>query len=192
MFRPPRPSETPDGRDNSLGLRAWAADFGSTGLRRGLQITLGVLWLADGALQLQPFMFGRGFVNQILMPAYMGSPAGVTGPAMAFTRLVLHAPAAWNAAFAITQLLLGAGAAVAARRAGGDWPAASSGRWPCGGSARAWAACSAASASPLTGAPGAVILYALLAVLAWPPRPGARAGLTAGTPARSPRAARWA
>ena len=53
-------------------------------------------------------MFGRGFVNQILMPAYMGSPAGVTGPAMAFTRLVLHAPAAWNTAFAITQLLLGA------------------------------------------------------------------------------------
>ena len=54
-------------------------------------------------------MFGRGFVNQILVPASMGSPAGVTGPALAFTRLVLHAPAAWNAGFAITQLLLGAG-----------------------------------------------------------------------------------
>jgi hypothetical protein len=71
-------------------------------------IVLGVFWLAEGALQLQPFMFGRGFANQILMPGYMGSPARVTGPALAFTRLVLHAPAAWNAAFAVTQLLLGA------------------------------------------------------------------------------------
>ncbi len=98
----------PPGRRHP-GLRAWAADLDSAGLRRGLQIALGGLWLADGALQLQPFMFGRGFANQILVPAYMGSPSGVTGPALAFTRLVLHAPAAWNTVFAVTQLLLGLG-----------------------------------------------------------------------------------
>jgi hypothetical protein len=69
MFLPASAQERVEGRDNSLGLRAWAADFGPTGLRRGLQITLGILWLADGALQLQPFMFGRGLVNQVLMPA---------------------------------------------------------------------------------------------------------------------------
>ena len=167
MFLPASAQEATEGRDNSLGLRAWAADFESTGLRRGLQITLGVLWLADGALQLQPFMFGRGFVNQILTPAYMGSPAGVTGPAMAFTRLVLHAPAAWNAAFAITQLLLGAGLlwrpAVRAALAGSiGWALAV---WWFG---EGLGGVLTGLASPLTGAPGAVILYALLAVLAWP------------------------
>jgi hypothetical protein len=167
MFLPASAQETSAGRDNSLGLRAWAADFESTGLRRGLQITLGILWLADGALQLQPFMFGRGFVNQILMPAYMGSPGGVTGPALAFTRLVLHAPAAWNAAFALTQLLLGAAllwrptvrAALAASVA---WALAV---WWFG---EGLGGVLSGMASPLTGAPGAVILYALLAVLAWP------------------------
>ena len=167
MFLPASAQETvADGAD-SPGLRAWAADFGSTGLRRGLQITLGVLWLADGALQLQPFMFGRGFVNQILMPAYMGSPAGVTGPALALTRLILHAPATWNAAFAITQLLLGAGLlwrpAVRAALAGSVvWALAV---WWFG---EGLGGVLSRMASPLTGAPGAVILYALLAVLAWP------------------------
>jgi hypothetical protein len=167
MFLPASAGETAEGRVDSPGLRAWAADFGSTGLRRGLQITLGVLWLADGALQLQPFMFGRGFVNQILMPAYMGSPAGVTGPALAVTRLILHAPAAWNAAFAITQLLLGAGLlwrpAVRAALAGSVvWALAV---WWFG---EGLGGVLSRMASPLTGAPGAVILYALLAVLAWP------------------------
>ena len=35
--------------------------------RRNLQIALGVLWLLDGALQLQPFMFTTGFSNDILL-----------------------------------------------------------------------------------------------------------------------------
>ena len=189
MFLPASAQETTEGRDNSLGLRAWAADFESTGLRRGLQITLGVLWLADGALQLQPFMFGRGFVNQILMPAYMGSPAGVTGPAMAFTRLVLHAPAAWNAAFAITQLLLGAGLlwrpAVRAALAGSvAWALAV---WWFG---EGLGGVLTGLASPLTGAPGAVILYAFLAVLAWPRTRTvqARAAQASPTQARSAQA----
>jgi hypothetical protein len=101
------------------------------------------------------------------MPAYMGSPAGVTGPAMAFTRLVLHAPAAWNAAFAITQLLLGAGLlwrpAVRAALAGSV--ACALAVWWFG---EGLGGVLTGLASPLTGAPGAVILYALLAVLAWP------------------------
>ena len=167
MFLPASAQGSIAGPDDSLGLRAWAADFGSAGLRRGLQITLGVLWLADGAFQLQPFMFGRGFVNQILMPAYMGSPAGVTGPPLAFTRLVLHAPAAWNTAFAITQLLLGAGLlwrpTVRAALSGSVvWALAV---WWFG---EGLGGVLSGSASPLTGAPGAVILYAVLAVLAWP------------------------
>ena len=167
----------------SSSLRAWAADRESSGLRRGLQIALGGLWLADGALQLQPIMFGRGFVNQILMPAYMGSPSGVTGPALAFTRLVLHAPAAWDAAFAVTQLLLGAAllwrpAVRAGLAASIVWAL---GVWWFG---EGLGGILSGSASPLTGAPGAVILYALLAVLAWPVMAGRRVDgpVAAGSP----------
>ena len=167
MFLPASAQRTLIRRDTSPGLRAWAADRESTGLRRGIQIGLGVFWLADGALQLQPFMFGRGFANQILMPAYMGSPSGVTGPALAFIRLVLHAPAEWNAAFAVIQLLLGAALlwrpTVRAALAGSIvWALAV---WWLG---EGLGGVLSGSASPLTGAPGAVILYALLAVLAWP------------------------
>ena len=182
MFAPASAQRTLVRRDASSGLLAWAADRESTGLRRGIQIALGVLWLADGALQLQPFMFGRGFVNQILMPAYMGSPAGVTGPALAFTRLVLHAPAAWNTAFAVTQLLLGAALlwrpAVRAGLAGSVvWALAV---WWFG---EGLGGVLSGSASPLTGAPGAVILYGLIAVLAWPsPARAARAGQDPGDP----------
>ena len=144
-----------------------------------------MLWLADGALQLQPFMFGRGFVNQILMPAYMGSPSGVTGPALAFDRLVLHAPATWDAAFAVTQLMIGAAllwrptvrAALAASIA---WAL---GVWWFG---EGLGGVLSGTASPLTGAPGAVILYALLAVLAWPATAPARQAAAA---AQAPQAA---
>ncbi len=184
MFAPASAQRTLVRRDASSGLLAWAADRESTGLRRGIQIALGVLWLADGALQLQPFMFGRGFVNQILMPAYMGSPAGVTGPALAFTRLILHAPGAWNTAFAVTQLLLGAALlwrpAVRAGLAGSVvWALAV---WWFG---EGLGGVLSGSASPLTGAPGAVILYGLIAVLAWPS--AARAARAGQDPARSGR-----
>jgi hypothetical protein len=183
LFLPASSQQTLVRRDATTpGLRAWAADLHSTGLRRGIQLTLGGLWLADGALQLQPFMFGRGFANQVLMPASMGSPPGVTGPALAFTRLVLHAPAAWNTAFAVTQLLLGLGllwrptvrAALAASLA---WALAV---WWFG---EGLGGVLSGSASPLTGAPGAVILYALLAVMAWPvPARNAAAGRRPGQP----------
>jgi hypothetical protein len=180
LFLPASTQQTLVHRRPGRGLLAWAADHDSAGLRRGLQTGLGVAWLADGALQLQPVMFTRGFVTQILMPATMGSPAGVTGPALAFSRLVLHDPAGWNAAFAATQLLLGAGllwrrSVRAALAASIGWALAV---WWFGESL---GGVLSGTASPLTGAPGAVILYALLAVLAWPRR-GAADTVAAGSP----------
>lgn len=167
LFLPASTQQTLIRRSPGRGLLAWAADHDSAGLRRGIQVALGVAWLADGALQLQPVMFTRGFVTQILMPATIGSPAGVSGPALAFSRLVLHDPASWDAAFAATQLLLGAGllwrrSVRAALAASIGWALAV---WWFG---EALGGVLSGTASPLTGAPGAVILYALLAVLAWP------------------------
>ena len=179
LFLPASAQRTLVRRDTRGGVAAWAADHDSTGLRRGLQLALGALWLLDGALQLQPLMFTRGFVTQILMPAYMGSPAGVTGPALAFGRLVLHDPAGWDAAFAVTQLLLGLGILYrrtrrAALAASIGWALAV---WWFG---EGLGGVLSGTASPLTGAPGAVVLYALLAVLAWPGR--AAGPVAAGSP----------
>jgi len=43
--------------------------------RRGVQVSLGVLWLLDAALQLQPYMFTSDFANQVLAPTGQGQPA---------------------------------------------------------------------------------------------------------------------
>src|SRR4051812_49048131 len=48
--------------------------------RRGLQVVLGVLWLVDGALQAQPFMFTRGFAAQVIAPIGRDQPGVVSGP----------------------------------------------------------------------------------------------------------------
>jgi hypothetical protein len=193
LFLPASGQQTLVHRRPGRGLLAWAADHDSAGLRRGLQVALGLAWLADGALQLQPIMFTRSFVTQILMPATMGSPAGVTGPALAFSRLVLHDPAGWDAAFAATQLLLGAGllwrrSVRAALAASIGWALAV---WWFG---EGLGGVLSGLASPLTGAPGAVVLYALLAVAAWPRRRTAVAAdsVAAGSPlGRRGAAAAW-
>jgi hypothetical protein len=56
-------------------IAAWAGDRDSAGLRRWLQIGLGVVWVLDAALQYQPYMFSRGFVTNIVDPASSGNPA---------------------------------------------------------------------------------------------------------------------
>ena len=50
-------------------IAAWAAAQDSTGLRQWLQIGLGALWVLDGALQYQPYMFSRTIVTGIIDPA---------------------------------------------------------------------------------------------------------------------------
>ena len=62
------------------GLLTWAADLESAGARRALQISLGMAWLLDAALQYQPYMFGKSFVTGVLDPAAMGNPALVVNP----------------------------------------------------------------------------------------------------------------
>jgi hypothetical protein len=36
---------------------------------RRLQVALGLIWLLDAALQYQPFMFGRGFATDVVLPS---------------------------------------------------------------------------------------------------------------------------
>ncbi|MGO9294225.1 MAG: hypothetical protein ACLP52_10180 [Streptosporangiaceae bacterium] len=162
------------------GLAAWAADRVSAGPRRWLQAGLGVVWLLDAALQFQPFMFSRGFALGITEPAGMGSPAFVATPVMSYGTLIARHAVAFNAVFATVQLALAVGllwrptvrAALAASIvwALGVW-------WVGEGMGMIFSG----SASPLTGAPGAALLYALIAVLAWPARPSAQEETTASS-----------
>lgn len=46
---------------SGLSLPAWAT-------RRRLAVALGVIWFIDGLLQLQPYMFTKGFVTGIILP----------------------------------------------------------------------------------------------------------------------------
>ncbi len=170
LFLPP-PSQATLRRPETRGTAlAWAADGESTGARRGLQIALGAAWLLDAALQYQPYMFGKGFITQVLAPATMGSPALIAGPAMAAARLVGHDVAAWNALFATAQLALAAGLLWrrTARAALAGTIVWALGVWLLAEGAGGVLSGMAGMANPLTGAPGAAVLYALLALLVWP------------------------
>ena len=161
-------------------IRAWAADRDSAGLRRWLQIGLGVIWVLDAALQYQPYMFGRGFVTDIIDPAGAGSPAIIANSVTGAGHLMLHNVVVFNAVFATVQLALGAGLlwrpTVRAALAGTVvWGL---GVWFLGEGA---GGILTGSASPLTGAPGAALLYALLAVLVWPARPARMGSRVAGS-----------
>ena len=75
--------------------------------KRTIQIALGVLWLLDGALQLQPQMFTSNFATQVIAPAAQGQPRLVSGVMHFAIRVFLLHPAIFNSFIAITQLGLG-------------------------------------------------------------------------------------
>ncbi len=161
--------------EDGAGFLAWVADRESTGPLRWLQLGLGLAWVLDAALQFQPYMFGRGAVTGLIEPTGMGSPGFVATPVMSVGNLMLHNPVAYNAAFATVQLVIGLGllwrpAVRTALAASVVWAI---GVWWVG---EGMGMIFSGTASPLTGAPGAALLYALLAVLAWPRRKPAAAG----------------
>jgi hypothetical protein len=147
--------------------------------RRGLQIALGIVWLLDAALQFQPFMFGRGFATQIIEPAAAGEPGLVARPLLWSAHLMAAHPVACNAAFAVVQLAIAAGLLLprTVRPALAVSVAWALGVWWLGEGLGG----TLTGASPLSGAPGAVILYALIAWLVWQ-----RSPLGSGAPEAAP------
>jgi hypothetical protein len=134
--------------------------------RRRLQLVLAGIWLLDAVLQYQSFMFSKAFADMLGGTA-SGNPAVIADPITWSARLIGDHVVVINAIFATIQLLLGLGIA---------WRPTV--RIALGASV-IWALCVwwfgeglglilTGSASPLNGAPGAVIIYALLAVLLWP------------------------
>ena len=142
--------------------RTWAAPS----FRRWLQLALAVLWLLDAMLQLQSFMFGKGF-SQMLAGMAAGNPGFIADPITWSARLVAGHPTWANAAFASVQLFLAVGIAwrptvKVALAASIPWAL---GVWWAG---EGLGGVLTGTANPVMGGPGAVIIYALLAVLLWP------------------------
>jgi hypothetical protein len=113
-------------------------------------------------------MFSKMFPAMMLTPSGTGGePAFISGPVLGLTRLVATDPAAWNALFATIQLALAVGLlwrATARAALAGTVAWALSVWWLGEGLGGLFIP----GADPLTGAPGAALLYALVAVLAWP------------------------
>ena len=134
--------------------------------RRKLQLALAGIWLLDAMLQFQPAMFGHGF-GRMLAASAAGNPAIVARPVSWSAAFIDHHVAVLNAIFAAIQVLLGLGIAWRPTRrlalaASVAWALAV---WWLG---EGLGGLLSGTASPVNGAPGAVLLYALLAILLWP------------------------
>jgi hypothetical protein len=159
--------------------------------RRRLQIALGLIWLADGALQLQPFMFGRSFVTQVIAPNAVGQPELVAAPVRFAAHLIEPRVALFNAFAAAIQVLIGLGLI---NRATVGLALLTSFAWAVG----VWwigeglGGLLTGMASPLTGAPGPALLYVLVGLIVWPrARPGDRSAAALSLGGRGARGA-WA
>jgi hypothetical protein len=135
--------------------------------RRHLQIGLGLLWLADAALQFQPYMFSHDFPHHVIAGSADGQPGWVATPVLWAAHLMAAAPAVTNTLFAAVQLLLAI--AILHRRTARFGLAASvlwaMSVWYLG---EGLGGLASGHATLITGAPGAALLYAMLALLAWP------------------------
>ena len=156
-----------------------------TDARRVLQLILAAIWLLDGMLQYQPSMYGTMF-GQMIGGSAAGNPGVIADPISWNAALVEHHQVLLNTVFATIQLLLGLGIAYRptvrlALAASIAWSLAV---WWFG---EGLGAVLSGGASPVNGAPGAVILYALLAVLLWPAdRPGVTAPFVAARAVGAP------
>lgn len=135
---------------------------------RGVQIALGMFWILDGLLQFQPYFFSQNFLSQTIGPLASGQPGPIQWTINTAVQIAMPYRVEVNLLFALIQLALGAGL-IAGRR------------WVKPALAVSFAWCfivwwfgeglgviPGGMASLLTGAPGAVLLYALVGVIVWP------------------------
>jgi hypothetical protein len=135
--------------------------------RRFAQVALGLLWLLDAGLQLQPFMFTRDFATDVLAVNEVGQPWFVADPVSWAASLTAAHPVPAGLAFALAQLVIAVAILVPGTSRLGlalsiPW---SAGVWLIG---EGLGGIFAGHVDIFTGAPGAVVLYAILAVAAWP------------------------
>lgn len=131
------------------------------------QVALGLLWLTDGALQFQPYMFGRTFITGVILPAAAGQPGIIGGPITWIARLIQPQVALFNGGAATLQVLIGLGmlyrpTVKPALLVSIVW---ASSIWFAG---EGLGMIFTGTSDPLTGAPGAASLYIVAGLLCWP------------------------
>lgn len=137
--------------------------------RKALQRVLGLLWLIDGLLQLQPQMFTMNMVNGVMRPMLQGQP-GLVEPSLQFivNQTTLHLIEV-NLLITAVQVALGLGFLFLPVRWVKDLVIASV-VWAFivwfGGEGMSMLF--TGQGSILSGAPGAVLLYPLLGLAIWP------------------------
>ena len=168
------------GRSGPISLRAY---FWSDGTRR-VQTVLGLIWLLAGGLQFQSFMYGKGFI-QLLQGLTTEQPGWVASSVNQGAATMQSHQAIFNTGAALIQILIGFG--ILYKRT--TKPAiVLSFAWALGvwwfGEAFGMMFMATTSlggiamASPLTGAPGAVLLYLVIGAIVWPNgRPGGLLGV---------------
>ena len=183
-----------------LGRRAPAAQgLSLRRLSRLGQVALGLIWLIDGILQFQPYMFGKAFITGVILPSAAGQPGIIASPITWIANLIEPHVAVFNAFAATLQVLIGVG--LLCRRtvkpvllASFVWALSI---WFSG---EGFGMIFTGAANPLTGAPGAALVYILVGVMCWPrvraarrrnSRPAATLGLIGERGARLAWAALW-
>jgi hypothetical protein len=172
-----------EGRSGVDRARAY---FWSDNVRRA-QTLLGLLWLLDGGLQFQGFMYSHGF-PQLLANGAVGQPGWLHDSIIWSAKLANGDLAVWNTLFALTQVLLGLGLLY---RPLVKPTLAASFAWVLvvWWSGEAFGMLFMNMAQPLTGAPGGVLLYGLVGLIAWPN--ARRGGLLGARGAKTMWAALW-
>jgi hypothetical protein len=147
---------------------------------RTVQTVLGLIWLLDGGLQFQSFMYSHGFIAML-----QASGAGQSGWLVSTidwaTNIAGSNLAIFNTLFALVQVAIGLGLMIGPTLRGPIVRYALAGSvawglivWWFG---EGFGQIFSAAASPLTGAPGAALLYAAIALIAWPTeKPGGLLG----------------
>jgi hypothetical protein len=135
--------------------------------RRGVQIGLGLIWLLDAVLQFQSYFFSQGFLSGMITPLASGQPGPIAHSITWAAGVASHHLIQYNSVFAITQVVIGLGllfppAVRPALVLSFVWAPFV---WWFG---EGFGMIPAGSASPLTGAPGAVLVYALIGLCVWP------------------------
>lgn len=158
------------------GVRPGVRRLIAAGPVGAIRMCLGGLWMLDGALQFQHFMYTRSFTQSLLNGA-SGQPAWLAESLRWAVHLAQPHLVVFNTLFALVQVAIGAGLML--RRTAKPAIAASIAWsvivWWIG---EGFGMLFTSTASPLTGAPGAVVLYAVIALAVWPNgRPGGLLGV---------------
>ncbi|MBS1878899.1 MAG: hypothetical protein JST31_05260 [Actinobacteria bacterium] len=136
---------------------------------RGIQVTLGLLWLLDGLLQFQSYMYTHAFLADTVEAMVPMQPSWAGQPILWASHLAGRDLALWNTLFALTQCAIGLGLlyrptvrpalAVSFAWAFVVW-------WVGEG----FGMVLMNMGSPFTGNPGAIVLYAVIGIVVWPSR----------------------